>query len=41
VRAQRIHEFLADDGALAADPAALAPLRHRLEPLLAETRAQV
>jgi predicted nucleic acid-binding Zn-ribbon protein len=36
VRAQRIHEFLADEGALAADPDALQRLRQRLERLLAE-----
>jgi hypothetical protein len=36
VRAQRIHEFLADDGALAADSAAVARLRQRLERLLAD-----
>jgi hypothetical protein len=36
VRAQRIHEFLADEGALAAHPDALARLRQRLDRLLAE-----
>jgi predicted nucleic acid-binding Zn-ribbon protein len=36
VRAQRIHEFLADEGALAADPDALQRLRQRLDRLLAE-----
>jgi predicted nucleic acid-binding Zn-ribbon protein len=36
VRAQRIHEFLADEGALAAHADALARLRQRLERLLAE-----
>jgi hypothetical protein len=34
VRAQRIHEFLADEGALAAQPDALARVRLRLDRLL-------
>jgi hypothetical protein len=36
VRAQRIYEFLADEGALAADSAALARVRQRLYGLLAD-----
>jgi hypothetical protein len=36
VRAQRIHGFLADEGAVAADPDSLARVRQRLDRLLAE-----